>query len=74
MRRFLWTLALLAVGDGVVAAWMPRRHMRRWSQGPDWYRRAMKPFADHPEATRALGLAEAALALGWTRRMSDHAD
>ena len=34
----------------------------------------MKPFADHPEATRALGLAEAALALGWTRRMSDRPD
>ena len=48
--------------------------MRRWSQGPEWYRRAMKPFADHPEATRALGLAEAALALGWTRRMSDRLD
>lgn len=48
--------------------------MRRWSQGPEWYRRAMTPFAGHPEATRALGLAEAPVALGWTRRMSDRPD
>jgi len=74
MRRILWMLALLAVGDGVVTAAMPRRHVRRWSHGPPWYRRTMRPFADHPEATRALGMIEAVVALAWTMRLADHPD
>ena len=74
MRRILWSLALVAVGDGVVTAVMPRRHVARWSQGPQWYRRAMRPFAAHSEATRAFGFVEAALALWWTHRMSDRPD
>ena len=71
MRRVLWTLALLGVGDGVVTAAMPHRHVARWAQGPQWFRRMMRPLATHPEAARALGLVEASLALWWTRHMSD---
>jgi len=74
MRRILWSLALVALGDGVVTAVMPRRHVRRWSWGPQWYRRMMRPFTEHSEATRAFGAAEAALALWWTQRMSDRPD
>ena len=74
MRRFYWTLALLLVGDGVVAAVMPNRHMRRWTRGPRWYRRIMRPFAEHAETTRALGVAEALGALWWTSRMRDLPD
>lgn len=71
MRRILWFLALILIGDGVVAAVMPQRHADRWSRGPAWYRRLMRPFADHPQATRALGLGEAAGAVWWTTRMHD---
>lgn len=74
MRRILWSLALAAVGDGVVTAVMPRRHVERWSWGPQWYRRMMRPFAEHPKATRAFGAAETAVALWWTHRMSDRPD
>ena len=74
MRRISWILALLAVGDGVVTVVMPRRHVNRWSHGPQWYRRTMRPFAAHPEASRWLGLLEAALALLWSHQMSDRPD
>lgn len=74
MRRIPWLLALVAVGDGVVTAVMPRRHVARWAHGPHWYRQAMRPFAEHPEATRILGLAEVVIILSWTRRMSDRPD
>lgn len=74
MRRLLWFVALVLIGDGVVAAVMPRRHMSRWNAGPDWYRRAMQPFAKHPQATRLLGIAEASLAMSWSYSMSDRPD
>ena len=74
MRRILWTVAILLVGDGVVAALIPSRHMRRWARGPSWYRTAMRPFAEHPRATRALGALEAVGALWWTSRMQDRPD
>lgn len=71
MRRVLWVVALILIGDGVVAAVMPRRHMLRWSTGPDWYQRAMQPLVDHPAATRAVGLGEAGLAMWWSHSMRD---
>ena len=71
MRRILWILALTAVGDGVVTAVMPRRHVRRWAQGPGWYRSAMRPLATHPQSTRLLGVVEAIGGLLWTHKMSD---
>ena len=69
--RLKWLALLVAVGDGVVTAMMPARHARRWAAGPGWYRRMMRPFAEHPQATRALGATEAAVALWWTARQPD---
>ncbi|MCU0268579.1 MAG: hypothetical protein MUF83_08010 [Acidimicrobiales bacterium] len=71
MRRLAWILALTAIGDGVVGALMPIRHMRRWSQGPDWYRSLIRPFADHPQVTRALSVAQVVAGVAWTSQMSD---
>ena len=71
MRRVLWVVALVLIGDGVVAAVMPRRHMLRWYDGPDWYQRAMRPLVDHAAATRAVGLGKAGLAMWWSHSMRD---
>jgi hypothetical protein len=54
-------LAILFVGDGVVAAIVPARHARRWRFGPRWSRRWMDWYAARPGVTRVLGLAEAAI-------------
>ncbi len=71
MRPIAWLAALLAIGDGVVTVAMPRRHVRRWTGGPSWYRQMMRPFAEHPASTRVLGAAQAAVALWWTSRIGD---
>ena len=71
MRIAAWITALLAIGDGVVTLAMPRRHVRRWSLGPDWYQRVMRPFAERPGLTPVLGAVEAAAALWWTTRLPD---
>ncbi len=59
------------MGDGVVTAAMPRRHVRRWTDGPSWYRQLMRPFAERPAATRVLSAAQAIGALWWTSPMDD---
>mgnify|MGYP007107031979 CR=1 FL=1 len=61
--RTVALLALLAIGDGVIGAVAPRRHMARWSAGPAPYEAAMRPFARHPQLTRALSVVEVALGL-----------
>ena len=61
--------AMLAIGDGVVGAVAPRRHMARWSSGPRPYEAAMQPFTRHPQLTRALAVAEAAAATAYALRL-----
>jgi hypothetical protein len=60
-------LGLALVADGASAVLIPESYLKRWSSGPEWYRQAAKPFAEHPEATRAIGLTEVTLGL-WTLR------
>ena len=61
-------LALLAIGDGVIGALAPERHMARWSSGPAAYEKAMRPFARHPRLTRALALVELSAATAYALR------
>ena len=62
-------LAMLAIGDGVIGALAPQRHMARWSSGPMPYEKAMRPFARHPHLTRALAIAEVAGATAYALRL-----
>jgi hypothetical protein len=48
-------LALVMVGDSMLTLVQPRRHMLLWTNGPDWWSRAVRPFAERPTMTRALG-------------------
>ena len=63
------TLAMLAVGDGVIGAALPRRHVRRWQSGPEWWRQTMQPFVDRPLLTRAVAAAEAAAGIWYAARL-----
>ena len=59
-RRAIELLGLVMIGDGVLTFARPRRHVQLWHAGPRVWRQMMKPFEEHPELTRWLGLAEAA--------------
>lgn len=68
-RRISALLAMLAIGDGVIGAVAPRRHMARWSSGPAPYEAVMRPFARYPQLTRALAVAELAAATSYAVRL-----
>lgn len=67
--RLTALLGMLALGDGVIGALAPRRHMARWSSGPPAYAAAMRPFAEHPRLTRTLAAVEAAAAATYLLRL-----
>ena len=69
MTRIVETIALTALGDGIVAVLIPSRHSRRWKHGPQAWQRTMRMFAENPALTRALGAAEAAAALAIALRL-----
>lgn len=54
------TLAIGFVGDGIVAATIPRRHVMLREFGPQWMRRATRWTAQHPWLVRAVAVAETA--------------
>ena len=61
--------AILLIGDGAVGALLPARHAARWVQGPVWWRRSMRLFAERPELTRASALVELGLGVWWAARL-----
>lgn len=62
-KRFKSLLAVVMVGEGIVAAMIPRRYTLLWLVGPRSVRQFEAWFVAHPEATRLLGLIEAGLGL-----------
>ncbi len=60
--------AMAMIGDGVLGAVMPERHVTRWIMGPERWR-PLRVFADHPGLTRAIGAAEAAAGIWWANRL-----
>ena len=57
-NRLRELLAILLVGDGVMALAAPSRHSRLWQIGPAWMRRMMQPFVDHPGMTRLTAIGQ----------------
>lgn len=76
-RRTAETIALAAIGDGVMALVKPREHVALWSAGPAWWRRMVEPFERRPGLTRAAGIAGIAFGLWLASRAeaesADHA-
>lgn len=56
-KRIKEALALLLIGDGVIAMLEPRRHTRLWSGSPGTYRKMMRPFERKPLIAQAVGVA-----------------
>ncbi|CAN5234567.1 hypothetical protein BH20ACT9_BH20ACT9_12970 [soil metagenome] len=58
MTRTREILAMLMIGDGVVGALVPRRHVQRWQRGPRAWQQLMGVFATRPALTRLLAIVE----------------
>jgi hypothetical protein len=56
-KRIKEAMALLLIGDGIIALLEPKRHTRLWSGGNAAYRSMMRPLKRNPIAAQALGLA-----------------
>ncbi len=54
--RIVESLAMLAIGDGVLAALFPVEHCARWEAGP--WAPMMGWFRQRPGLTRAVGVAQ----------------
>ena len=52
------SVAMTAIGDGVLAALFPVQHIERWDFGPQAWRAYLHWFVEHPGLSRALGVAE----------------
>ncbi len=62
-RRALEVLGLAMIGEGVVGTIQPRRYPLFWKRGPQWLRDTAEFFADRPDMTRLVCMAEAAAGL-----------
>jgi hypothetical protein len=63
-------LAMMMIGDGVLAMLEPRRHMLLWEEGPSWWRAMVEPFANRPTLTRCVGAGELALGVWLASRQT----
>ena len=50
------SVAMMAIGDGVLGVLFPVQHSTRWEFGPEPWRKCMRMWADHPGLTRAVSL------------------
>ena len=57
-NHILELVAIAMIGDGVLGVLFPKGHARLWKIGPSAWQDATEKFADNPEATRILSLAE----------------
>ncbi len=60
-RRLKETLAVVTVGDGVIAFLAPKRHSLLWETGPDSVRSISRFFAENPNHMRLLGATQIAV-------------
>jgi hypothetical protein len=59
------SVAMLAIGDGVLAAVFPVQHIGRWDFGPKAWRAYLHWFSERPGLSRVLGVAEVAGGIVW---------
>ena len=62
-RRMKETLAILVIGDGVIALVSPREHSLLWGVGPEGARKVARVFAEHPNYVRLISAAQIAFGL-----------
>lgn len=63
------SVAMAAIGDGVLGALFPVQHTSRWEFGPEPWRKCIRTWADHPQATRAVSVLEIVAGVIWAARV-----
>ncbi|MFF0905461.1 UNVERIFIED_CONTAM: hypothetical protein RF653_17465 [Kocuria sp. CPCC 205316] len=71
--RIAESIALVTIGDGVIAALFPARHAARWVIGPDPVRRILSMFVEHPGLMRAAGVAQVVAGIAWVAALPPRA-
>ncbi|MGE0128571.1 MAG: hypothetical protein AB7U82_10870 [Blastocatellales bacterium] len=69
-KRFKEIAAMMMIGEGIIGALTPRRHMRLWDFGPKKYRNFIKASAKRPNLIRIAAAAEAGLGVWWALRQA----
>ena len=59
------SLAMMAIGDGVLAAVFPVQHIERWDYGPKAWRAYLHWFIERPGLCRVLGVVEVIGGIAW---------
>ncbi|MGY3321095.1 hypothetical protein [Arthrobacter sp. TE12232] len=63
------SVAMFAIGDGVLGVLFPVQHSTRWDLGPKPWGAYMRWFADHPGITRTLSAAQIAAGVACAARL-----
>lgn len=71
-KRLKESLAIVLIGDGVVALLDPDRHNRLWEEGPQAYQEVMREFVRRPGITRLLSVLEIGLGVWLASRQERH--
>jgi uncharacterized protein YjeT (DUF2065 family) len=64
-KRAKHFMAMVLIGDGVMALVNPRNDAHAWKRGPRLWRSLMSELADRPNLTRAIGAAQVAAGVLW---------
>jgi hypothetical protein len=62
-------LAMSLIGDGVLTAVDPERHLKLWRTGPEPFRQFVDTLLRHPRKTRAIGTAALIAGIWWASRL-----
>jgi hypothetical protein len=65
--RALETVAMLMIGDSLLACTAPRAHAKLWLKGPRPWRKLVIPFVKHQGLTTGLGMAGLATGIALAR-------
>jgi hypothetical protein len=61
-------LAMTLIGDGLLTAVDPQRHLKLWKQGPEPFKKFVDVLLRHPRMTRCIGAAAVAAGIWWAER------
>jgi uncharacterized protein YjeT (DUF2065 family) len=64
-KRAKHFMAMVLIGDGIMALVNPRNDARAWKKGPKVWRRLMQELSKRPGLTRAIGAAQVVGGVLW---------
>ena len=67
-RRLKEIAAMTMIGEGIIGALYPRRHLLLWKFGPKKYRKFIEASARRPHLIRIAAGAGAGLGIWWALR------